>query len=137
MASILIQKVEPASDTGVKTGQAYSDILPPSHYEWGKEDISDPKAGRTSSMAMKKLLRGKARTLNLAWNGKSYAEIAAVLQAFDHEYAWITYIDALTGVASSKLFYMSGMKATSFTATKGGIWEVATVNCIQAIPDPP
>lgn len=136
MASILIQKIEPASDTGVTTGVVYSDISPPSTYDWGKEDISDSKAGRTASMAMKKRMKGKARTLNLSWRGRSYTEIAQVLQAFDHEYAWITYMDALTGTARRRLFYMSGMRANSFTATKGGVWETATVQCIQAIPDP-
>ena len=134
--SILVQKIEPANSEGVKTGQVYANIAPPSSYDWGKEDISDSKAGRTAGFAMKKMQVAEARTLDLSWRGRSYGEIAATLQAFNHEYAWITYIDALTGGPRSSLFYMSGMKTSSFTATKGGVWESASIRCIQAIPDP-
>lgn len=137
MASFLLQKIEPADDTGTTTGVVHTDILPPSTYDWAKEDISASKAGRTANYAMKKMLVGKADVLNLSWRGRSYAEIATLLQMFDYEYAWITYISALTGGPRRRLFYMSGMKTSSFRATNGGVWESASVTCIQAIPDPP
>lgn len=131
----LIQRIEPANEAGSVIGAAITDIPVPSTYSWGKKDISSPKAGRTTSMNMKKMTLGKARTLELSWKGRSYAEIAKAFQAFDHEYLWLTYIDALTGTAQRKHFYTGDFSATSFRATRGGVWEVATVPLIQARPD--
>lgn len=136
MASLLLQKIEVANSEGTKTGVVYTNIPSPSTYRWGKSDISDPKAGRTTAGNMKKMLRGRARTLDLSWRGKSYAAIATTLAMFDYEYLWLTYIDALTGAAKTSLMYMGDMSADSFKATNGGVWEVASVRCIQAIPDP-
>lgn len=131
----LLQKIEPANEAGGVVGAAITDIPVPSSYTWGKKDISSPKAGRTTSMNMKKMLLGKARTLDLAWKARSYADIAKVFQAFDYEYLWLTYVDALTGTAQRKHFYTGDFSSTSFRATRGGIWEVASLQLIQARPD--
>lgn len=133
--SFLIQKIEPADQDGNLIGGAVSNIPAPSTYRWGKKDLSDSNAGRTTGLKMLKMLKGKVRTLDLIWTGKSYAEMAVIFQSFDYEYAWMTYIDGLTGTAQRKHFYFGDMTSDSYTATNGGVWESGTVNCVQAIPD--
>lgn len=131
----LIVKIEPANSAGTLIGGEISNIPPPSSYRWGKKDLSGPKAGRTTSLNMLKMIKGKVRTLDLTWNGPSYSVMATIFQAFDTEYAWLTYRDGLTGTLQRKHFYFGDFSADSFTATDGGVWDSATINCIQAIPD--
>lgn len=132
---ILITKIEPADEEGTVIGSAITNIAPPSSYSWGKKDISGQGAGRTTAYNMIKKLKAKVRTLNLVWAGKSYAEMAVIFQSFDHEYAWITYMDGITGTAQRKHFYMGDFEANSFTATNGGTWESGSLQCIQGITD--
>ena len=133
--SFLIQKIEPADQEGNLVGSAINNIPAPSSYRWGKKDLSAPDAGRTTALKMLKMLKGKVRTLDLIWAGKSYAEMASIFQSFDYEYAWMTYIDGLTGGVQRKHFYFGDMSSDSYTATDGGKWESGTINCVQATPD--
>lgn len=132
---IMITSITPADRKGQAIGPTINNILAPATYGWSKEDISAADAGRSVALHMIKMQQGKARVLNLGWKNRSYAEIAAVFQAFDHEYILMTYIDALTGTYATKHFYMSAMSSNSYTSTGGGIWELASVKCIQAIVD--
>ena len=134
--SILITSITPADKDGLPIGNAITNIVPPAVYKWGKKDISSVGAGRTQAMNMLKMRKGKVRTLDLEWKGKSYATIAQALTPFDYEYILMTYMDALLGTLKTGHFYMGDMSANSYTATNGGIWEVASVSCIQATPDP-
>jgi len=131
----LISSITPADKDGNATGEAVTSILQPSSYHWGKSDISSPKAGRMANMAMRKMLIGKARTLELQWQNRSFSEISTVLALFDHEYVLLNYVDALTGTTKTSHMYMSDMAADCYHDYSGGMWEIATVSCIQATPD--
>ena len=132
---ILITKIEPANASGTVIGAAITQIAAPSSYKWSKKDLSASNAGRTTALNMLKMLKGKVRTLELTWSGKSYSDMATIFQSFDYEYAWVTYMDGLTGNTQRKHFYMGDFESASFTALDGGTWEYGTLNCIQAIPD--
>lgn len=132
---LLLQKVESADRKGNLTGVVHSSIPDPSSYVWGKNDISGSDAGRDQSTNMIKSLKAKAVTLELQWNGRSYAEIAQALQCFDYEYMYVTYLDGLTGTVQRKHFYAGDMSASSFRSYDGGIWQTATVRLIQSITD--
>lgn len=132
---LLIQKVESADRHGNLTGVVHNSIPDVSTYAWGKNDISGSDAGRDQSTNMIKSLKAKARTLELGWNGRSYAEIAQALQCFDYEYMWVTYVDGLTGTPLRKHFYAGDMSSTSYRSYDGGIWQMAKVTLVQAITD--
>lgn len=132
---LLVTKVEVADVNGNLTGQVYTDIPDVSNYVWGKSDVSGSNAGRNQASDMIKSLKGKARTLDLMWSGRTYAEISKAFKAFDHEYLYLTYYDAITGKSERKHFYCGDFSATSFRSFDGGIMEMAKVPLIQSITD--
>lgn len=132
---LLITKIEVADVNGTLTGQVYTDIPDVSGYIWGKSDISGTKAGRNQKSDMIKSLKGKARTLELTWSGRTYADISKVFKCFDHEYIWLTFYDAITGQHERKHFYCGDFSAASYRSYDGGIMEMAKIPLIQSITD--
>ena len=65
--------------------------------QWALEDVSASDAGRTEDTVMDKMRLGQVVKLDLAWNGLTSAEAAAVLQAFNPEYIEVCYLDAMQG----------------------------------------
>jgi len=139
--ALTITKIEPADMHGNVIGTAITDIPEPSTYVWGKSDISGQGAGRTITTDAWKNLKAKARTLRMTWVNKDRLVVSKALQAFDHEYAWITYMDALTGQYERKHFYLGAdMSSTMYTmheypTNQNVMWSVASIEIIQAITD--
>lgn len=134
--AMTIRRVEVSDFEGTHTGIVYTDIPEPSSFRWSKQDISGQEAGRTMTTDAWKNMKAKARTLELTWINRFYGATAQALQAFDHEYVWIQYRDALTGQIEEKHFYMGDMTADMYNdKVHGGVWSNVRVKCIQAITD--
>ena len=133
--AFLINNVTPANRSGAAIGSTVSNVPEPSSYKWYKRDLSGPDAGRSISMDMVKLMRGKARTLELEWRGLGFSQVSPLLKAFDHEYIILTYYDALTGNNQTKHFYMGDMTVDVYSTINGGLTRTVSFNCIQSKVD--
>jgi hypothetical protein len=136
--ALTITKVEPADQFGTVTGAAITNIPEPSTYVWSKHDISGQEAGRTITSDAWKNKKAEARSIRMTWNNKDGSVISQVFQAFNHEYMWVTYLDALTGQYERKHFYLAAdISATIYTMYNRpqGLWSVADVELIQAVTD--
>lgn len=83
----------------------------PSSFVWGLEDVDAPDSGRTDDADMHRNRVARKRKLQIGFNGKSRAETARILQAFQYEYIDVTYPDALTGTDLTKIFYSGDQQA--------------------------
>lgn len=83
----------------------------PSTYTFGLQDISAADSGRTDDTVMHKNRAGQKRTLSLQWNGKTWAETAQILQAFNPEYISVRYPDMLSGQYETRTFYVGDRTA--------------------------
>lgn len=77
----------------------------PSSYSYGLSDVSAAESGRTDDSVMHKNRVSQKRTLSLAWVGKSWAETAKIMQAFNPEYFSVKYPDMLSGTYETRTFY--------------------------------
>ena len=78
----------------------------PSSYQWVKEDISASDAGRTEDTIMHKKTLRAVVALELGWHNVSTAVASGVLNAFDHEYFTVEYLDPQVGGYTTKKFYV-------------------------------
>ncbi|MEC4272965.1 DUF6711 family protein [Adlercreutzia sp. R25] len=98
-------------------GPSPSDLAPvsptPAEYAWTKQDISDPEAGRTHDPdnTMWKMQTSKKRKLNLSWKLLTADQASAVLRAFDHEYFYVRFWDAIENGYITRQFYAGDMSA--------------------------
>lgn len=82
------------------------EIICPSVFEWGLQDVSAADSGRTEDTQMQKNRVGQKRKISLGWNGKSWKETSQILQAFNPEYIEVTYPDMLSGEYETRTFYV-------------------------------
>ena len=80
-------------------------IKEPSEMTYGLQDISASDAGRTQDTKMWKNRVGQKVKLNLAWSMPTPEETAAIMQAFDPEYFFVTYHDAKLNQKVTREFY--------------------------------
>lgn len=133
--SVPISKVRPATAAGTAIGTTEITNLPPlTKSDWGKQDLSAPDAGRLESGRMLKKRVGKADRIDLEWSYISRTDAATVLQAFDHEYLLVTYLDAKSGSWVEKHFYAGDMAATGWLPHLDS-WTTVSVPIIRATPD--
>lgn len=83
----------------------------PSKQEWGLQDVSAAESGRTDDTIMHKNRVGQKRKLALQWNGTDKQTTATILQAFNPEYVWVTYEDAMSGNLETREFYVGDRSA--------------------------
>ena len=102
----------------------------PKKYQWGLQDISDSKAGRTEDELMHKNRTGQKVKLELEWEALSLSDASTVLQAFNPEYVEITYLDAMAGNFLTKTFYIGDREAPIFNA-RTGVWDSISFNAIE------
>ena len=132
---VIITKIEPANRAGTVIGAAITDIPDPKDYKWNKHDISGQDAGRTISGDALKLKVGEARSLEFKWNG-DVDTVAAVFQAFNHQYFWLTFFDAMAGGYVRKHCYVGDFNADMYSFTdKMKFWKDITLKVIQATTD--
>lgn len=98
-------------------GASPDDLSPvsptPAEYGWAKQDISDPDAGRThdANNTMWKMQTSKKRKLNLSWKLLTAAQASAILKAFDREYFYVRFWDAIENGYITREFYAGDMSA--------------------------
>lgn len=99
----------------LKVGTTSSNLVAisrdPSEMSWGLQDVSSSEAGRTQDGKMQKMLITQKRKLNLTWNLPTAAETAEILSAFNHEYFYVQYHDALTNSLQTRQFYVGDRTA--------------------------
>jgi hypothetical protein len=71
-------------------------------------------------------------TLNLSWNGLSFAETSAIVNAFNPEYVDVTYPDPLAGKFITKKFYVGDRSAPfKIWTTNNKLMEKLSFNLIE------
>ncbi len=110
----------------VKVGTSASSLsLIPAPDDWGWDlmDISAPDAGRTQDegATMYKMRVAQKRKLSPSWKNRSAAVVAQILQAFDPEYVYVQYLDALTNSYQVREFYTGDKHAGVRKVYIGGI----------------
>lgn len=112
------------------TSSALVDVPAPDAYTWGLQDVSAPDAGRAqNSMAtMNKMLITQKRKIQLTWQNREDSEISTILQAFNHEYVWVRYKDAMSNSYETREFYVGDR---SSVLKRLGIHSSLTLNVIE------
>lgn len=89
------------------------EIKAPSSFQWGLEDNSASDAGRVQDEndTMYKNRTSQKRKISLSWNGTTPEETAEILQAFNPEYIFVKYPDAMSGKEEVREFYVGGRSA--------------------------
>lgn len=83
----------------------------PASLTWGLQDISASDAGRTQSGYMYKMQVTQKRKLQLQWTLLTAAQASVILQAFNHEYFYCKYWDALNNRFETREFYVGDRTA--------------------------
>lgn len=117
-----IQSVTPCDENGTATGTAVTDLPTPSSYVWDLQDVSDPDAGRTLDGAMHKKRRGQVVAVELAWRNIKSDAVSKILKAFNSEYVYVNYWDAMQGAYTSLVFYVGNRTAPMYSG-RLGIWQ--------------
>lgn len=113
-----------------EVGQARSVVPAPSAFEWQLEDVSKADAGRTEDGKMHKQLLIQVRRINLSWWGVDTATASQILNAFNHEYIDVEYLDPMEGGDRVSTFYVGDRKAPLWNASMG-VWENISFGIIE------
>lgn len=111
-----------------------ADVPTPSDVTYGLMDISASDAGRTqdANSTMHKNRVGQKRKLSLSWKGLSGTETAQVMQAFNPEYVYVQYHDALTDAYEVRQFYVGDRSAALSQVIIGGCtYKTLTFNIVE------
>jgi hypothetical protein len=79
----------------------------PQSLTWGLQDISSSDAGRTLAAGnpMYKMRTSQKRKLQITWVMLTDAQISTILKAFNPEYFYVRYWDAMDGQFITRRFY--------------------------------
>lgn len=102
----------------------------PSKYIFKIQDVSEANAGRTEDGKMHKLMIGQCVKLELGWQNIPTDKVSTILQAFNHEYFNVTYLDARLGTYRTTEFYVGDRSAPAYN-TRMGLWESVEFNIIE------
>jgi hypothetical protein len=111
-----------------------ADVPTPFDVTYGLMDISASDAGRTqdANSTMHKNRIGQKRKISLVWKGLTSTETAQVMQAFNPEYVYVRYHDALSDSYEVRKFYVGDRSAALNQVTLGGIThKTLTFNIIE------
>lgn len=88
-------------------------IKSPTTFQWGLEDTSASDAGRVQDEndTMYKNRTSQKRKISLSWTGTTKEETAEILQAFNPEYIFVKYPDAMSGEDEIREFYVGSRSA--------------------------
>lgn len=98
-------------------------IPAPDEWGWGLQDVSSSDAGRVqdANATMYKMRLTQKRKLAPVWKNRDAATVAAVLGAFQPEYVFVLYHDALENAYVVREFYTGDKSATMRKFYVGGI----------------
>ena len=111
-----------ALSVGTSPGRL-SEVRPPDSMGWGLQDISSADSGRLSDGAntMMKNRTTQKRKISLSWNDPDGPTAAAILQAFNPEYVWVRYLDAMSNAYEIREFYVGDRSAMLRQITVVGV----------------
>ena len=107
-------------------------VKTPSSFSVGINDISAPDSGRDLNGLMHKGKIGEKRTIALAWNNLTFAEMSTIVNAFQaNEYFSVKYYDPTNPTTQlTKTFYVGDRSAPMYNYSLG-LWESLTFNIIE------
>lgn len=114
--------------------QSMATIPAPDDWGWGLNDISASDAGRVQDEGntMYKNRTSQKRKLSPTWKNRDGATVARILQAFNPEYVFVRYLDAMDNAYEVREFY-TGDKAVKLRKVQIGRAEYSslTFNIIE------
>lgn len=102
----------------------------PSSYQWLKEDISASDAGRTEDTIMHKKMLRSVVALELGWKNIRTSVASGVLNAFDHEYLQVEYLDPQQGGYVTKTFYVGNRSVPMYSEVLD-VWDNVSFKIIE------
>ena len=119
---------------GTKAGEL-KQVPTPDGYQWGLQDISAADSGRVNDRTntMYKMRTSQKRKLQLSWTDPDLATSSVILKAFNPEYVWVRYLDAMEGAFQVRQFYVGDRSAPfrSITLPGGGIVSTLSFDIIE------
>jgi len=99
-----------------------SEVPAPTSYTYGLQDVSASDSGRTNDpdCTMHKNRVTQKRKLSPKWDNLGGATISLIMQAFQPEYVYVRYLDALTNSYETRQFYTGDKSAPLRSVTIGG-----------------
>ena len=85
----------------------------PADLTWGLQDISSSDSGRVhdAGNTMHKMRTSQKRKLSIKWVLTDASQASAILKAFNPEYFWVRYWDAMEGAFQVRQFYAGDRSA--------------------------
>ena len=105
-------------------------VRAPASYVWKLEDVSAADSGRVEDTTMYKNRVGQIVGLELSWTNIGTAEASAILNAFNPEYIYVTYLDLKSGGFITSEFYVGNRSAPMYNS-KLGLWSNVSFNLIK------
>lgn len=102
--------------------QTLTAIPAPDDWGWALNDISASDAGRVQDEGntMYKNRTSQKRKLSPTWKNRDGATIARILQAFNPEYVFVSYPDAMSNTVEVREFYTGDKEASLRKVTIAG-----------------
>jgi hypothetical protein len=83
----------------------------PSAFDWSLQDVSAGESGRTDDAKMQKNRIAQKRKIQLSWSNPTASEASTILKAFNPEYIYVNYWDAMDGKQETRTFYVGDRTA--------------------------
>lgn len=111
---------EPVLRVGVAL-DALAPVPAPDAYTYGLQDVSSSDAGRVEDegATMYKMRVAQKRKISVSWKNRDAATVAGLMQAFNPEYVYVEYPDAMSGEQEVRQFY-TGDKSAALSQIKVG-----------------
>ena len=95
----------------------------PDDWGWGLQDVSSSDSGRTqdANATMYKNRVAQKRKLAPIWKNRSADAVSQILRAFNPEYVYVLYHDAMSNAYEVREFYTGDKNATMRKFEIGGI----------------
>ena len=123
------------ADVLIKVGTTQNNLVDmpnPSKCDWSLQDVSIGDSGRDDRGYMFKGRVTQKRKLALAWNAVSPTVASTILNAFNPEYIYIRYFDAMEGSYQIKEFYVGDRSApVKIWSTDSKIYETLSFDVIE------
>lgn len=105
------------------SASSLSDVKAPNTFSYGLQDVSTPDAGRVldGNATMYKCRFTQKRKISLGWTNPTGAETSAIMQAFNSEYVFVSYLDALSNEYETREFYTGDKSAALKIVTVNGV----------------
>ena len=120
---------------GESSGSLVAISPDPSKFEWGLQDVSADDAGRVkdANATMYKQRITQKRKIKLAWRNPRHDVVGFILRAFNPEYVWVKYWDAMDDQWDVRQFYVGDRSAPMrwFETLGGTRWSELSFDIIE------